>query len=1267
MKNWLKLVLVSLLFLTQACADDAAIDGSANADASGDAGDDGGILFDSGNFADGANGTDAAVVDSPVPPDIHGEVDGGKTDVNSPVLLAINILPANLTLPAGSSAKLSAIGKISDGTSQDLTTAVQWSSEDSGIVSVSGGVITAISGGQTTIRAKLGNFSGTAQVSVPKAKIVSVVITPSQAKTGIGGQIPLSAIATFDDKSQQNVTDSASWSVEPASVASIDSHGIAKGLSSGNAVVHANISGASATASLQVGGGSVVSLAISPVNPAVAIGANTNFSVQATYEDGSVATVSATWSSSATGILIFGDGSSSGTATALAAGTSIVTASAFGLTATTTVTVLPATLVSLTITPGAAICPAGGTVQFSVTGVYSDKTTVDLTSSVTWQAGIGAVASIANSPAQAGLATCLSAGDTPISAQLSGISAEAKLSVTAATLTGISINAGSGSVPKGATLEMTAKGTYSDGSSGDVTTQALWGALDGSIATVSNAQNQQGLVQGLNLGQTQITAAVGTILAQAQVTVTAATLVSLNVQPNATTLGAGSKQNFTVTGTYSDKSVVDLTAQAVWTTGDANVAVASNAAGAQGQVTAVNAGQTNVTATFGGLTGTAALTVSAPDLLSITVGPANPSKHAGQKTQFFAMANFSNGTAQNVTTQAKWTVSDAGVSQLGATGLVTAGTPGTSTITAQFQGMTGFTTLTVTQPELVEIQVTPALGSQPVGANLQFQAIAIFSDNTSQNITFQATWSSSDKSVATIANGGGGGGGPGGGGGGGFKGRATAVSPGVATITATYQGMTASATFTVTAASIVSISIFPGANSATVGQSRPYTAQAIYSDGTSKDITNQATWISSNEKIATVSNGGGGGPGGGGPGGGGPGGGKGIATALTPGTVTITANFNGMSGVASFVVSAATLTGVQLSPGTLSVAKGNPVKYTLAAIFSDGTSQDVTNQGTYTSSDEKVAVISNGFGVTSLTQTLAPGTTTITGTWNGQSAKATLTVTAATVTTIQVTPAQPSVGKGTYVKFNAVAIWSDNTSQEITNQATWQSSDTTIAWVDTSNGPGPLSKGLAQAVGAGTATITATWQGVSGSTVLTVSAATLTQIQVTPFAPTIPLGYTTQFQATGIFSDNSTQDLTPQATWQTSAPGVGTVSTALGSKGVFTPVLAGSVKVQASWQGMTGSSDVTVTAAKLTAIAITPADLQLGLFQTQQLTAVGTFDSGLKLDLTGYVTWLTDKPQIVSISNAFGTRGQAKALSAGTTGVSALRDGITGTGTATVK
>src|SRR5258707_1034904 len=125
-------------------------------------------------------------------------------------------------------------------------------------------------------------------------------------------------------------------------------------------------------------------------------------------------------------------------------------------------------------------------------------------------------------------------------------------------------------------------------------------------------------------------------------------------------------------------------------------------------------------------------------------------------------------------------------------------------------------------------------------------------------------------------------------------------------------------------------------------------------------------------------------------------------------------------------------------------------------------------------------------------------------------------------------------------------------------------------------------------VAPGQATIGAAFEGVSNSTTLTVSPATLVTLAITPTNPSIALGTNEAFTATGIYSDATTQDLTSLVTWSSSNPLVATVSNALGSLGLGTSVAPGQATIGAAFEGVSNSTTLTVSPATLVTLAITP-------------------------------------------------------------------------------
>ncbi len=113
---------------------------------------------------------------------------------------------------------------------------------------------------------------------------------------------------------------------------------------------------------------------------------------------------------------------SDGLATSLATGSTQITATLGTVISTAvTFTVTPAILASIALTPAAPGVALGGTQQFAATGTYTDNSTQDLTTRVTWTSSNTAVALISSATGSNGLATSLTTGSTQITATLGSV------------------------------------------------------------------------------------------------------------------------------------------------------------------------------------------------------------------------------------------------------------------------------------------------------------------------------------------------------------------------------------------------------------------------------------------------------------------------------------------------------------------------------------------------------------------------------------------------------------------------------------------------------------------------------------------------------------------------------------------------------------------------------------------------------------------------------------------------------------------------------
>jgi hypothetical protein len=179
----------------------------------------------------------------------------------------------------------------------------------------------------------------------------------------------------------------------------------------------------------------------------------------------------------------------------------------------------------------------------------------------------------------------------------------------------------------------------------------------------------------------------------------------------------------------------------------------------------------------------------------------------------------------------------------------------------------------------------------------------------------------------------------------------------------------------------------------------------------------------------------------------------------------------------------------------------------------------------------------------------------------------------ATLASIQVTPAAPSVAKGLTQQFKATGTYSDGTTADVTSQSAWASTVTPVATINASSG-------LEQSVSPGTTSITATVGSVSGSTTLTVTAPVGQSIAITPNKVAVSVGASQHLSAVLTYSDGTTADVTSQASWTSSATPVATV---VSTSGVVTGVSAGSAMITATVGSINSTSTVSVVTATWTA------------------------------------------------------------------------------------
>lgn len=353
---------------------------------------------------------------------------GCDGSTSAPVTLtAVTVSPSGTSIATGSNVQFRATGFFSNGSIQDLTASVAWSSSDAGIVSIgnsegSKGAATAVAAGSATITAVSGTVS--ASTTVTSSPLVSIAVTPADSTGIVGTTQQFRASGRLLNDATQDLTGQTVWSSSNAQIATIGADGNATaGAAAGESIISASFAGISGSTKLTTA--TVTSIAVTPANPAIVVGATQQFAATGTLSNNTTRDVTqlVTWESSNTGIAAINAG---GTASSLSGGSTVITAT-LGVSGTATLTVK--SLVSIAVTPASPTIDVGSTLQFTATGTFSDNSTQDITASVTWGSANTGVATISNASGSKGVATATALGSTTITATSGGLSRSVTLAV----------------------------------------------------------------------------------------------------------------------------------------------------------------------------------------------------------------------------------------------------------------------------------------------------------------------------------------------------------------------------------------------------------------------------------------------------------------------------------------------------------------------------------------------------------------------------------------------------------------------------------------------------------------------------------------------------------------------------------------------------------------------------------------------------------------------------------------------------------------------
>jgi hypothetical protein len=449
---------------------------------------------------------------------------------------------------------------------------------------------------------------------------------------------------------------------------------------------------------------------------------------------------------------------------------------------------------------------------------------------------------------------------------------------------------------------------------------------------------------------------------------------------------------------------------------------------------------------------------SPPPLSSIAVTPASSTVGTGTSQQFTATGSYSDGSTQDLAGQVTWTSSNANAATISGGGLTTALSAGTTTISATLGGVSGSATLAV---QFVPLAI--ATTSLPAGT---------------QNVPYAATlaavggtppysWS---LSAGALPNG------LGLSAGGAISGTPTAIGTFTLTVVATdAASRTAAQSFSIAILSQTGLTIWPGTTPGNVDHGPDNAVEVGVKLRADRGgyITGIRFYKASGNTGVHVGN-----------------------LWTSAGTLLASATFTG-----------------ETASGWQQVSFPYPVPITANTIY---VASYHTNVGHYSQDlnyfasagvdNPPLHALASGVSPDGV-YAYGPNSNFPAGTYASANYWVDVVFTPASLSSIAVTPANPTVGTGSMQQFAATGTYADGSTQDLTGQVTWGSSNASVATI---NGAG-----LATALDAGMTTITATLGGVSGNTTLTAQFVPLAVATTSLPAGTQNVPYTATLSAVG--------------------------------------------------------------------------------------------------------------------------------------------------------
>jgi len=614
-----------------------------------------------------------------------------------------------------------------------------------------------------------------------------------------------------------------------------------------------------------------------------------------------------------------------------------------------------------------------------------------------------------------------------------------------------------------------------------------------------------------------------------------------------------------LTAVYSDNLQEEVTELADWSVDKPSIASVLN-----GKIKGLSSGTATVTAKYGSQS--FSLPISVEIAHRLEPEKSKVSLLLGEEDEVGLKAIFPDGSEiPNVADKAEWSTSNADVADV-IKGKIKGYGAGTAVITAAY----GTKTATIQ----VEVDMAQKLEAShqdiflKVGDEKEITLTATYANKDQVEVGDKAVWTSNKEDVAYYS-----------------KGKIHAVSTGEAIITASYGSKTVQVKVDVEVPR--SLDVVPAFLMMKSGTKEKVIVQASFANGSKEQVTGKVTWTSDNEDVVFAK--------------------EGEISAFKPGTANLKAVYGGKTATLVVDVDVPQNLVANMTQLAMQVGEAKQIEVTASFPNGGGQSENVTKKMTWSSTSPAVATVREG-----LVTGVGTGSTTITATLGTRTI--TIPVAIGVMQTLTVDKKKLVLNKDESDRVKLTASYADGTTKDVTEQAAWTTSSAAIAEVN---------QGKITAVGSGSTTISAAFDGKTVT--ITVEVGQAQSLSVDPRLLILNVNESAELVLTATDSSGNTKKVTADAEWSSSAIKIADVS-----QGRVTGLSSGRATITAKYGGK--SISVPVEVGIVTKLEADKRFVSLKSKKSAQVTLTATFSDGRQLDVTSAAEWKTSNYKAADVS-----------------------------------